>query len=1047
MRVTHSRFTTVGLVSLALGAILAPTACGDGEVEKLAKSAGGSAGTGSGGKGGQAGQSGQSGEAGQAGMAPAGGFPVLAAAAQVAATLKLDAAIADVVELGELTIGLNETSGASILDFSDPANPVAIAPLATTGAAVAAALDAVNHIAYVLSASGDLRAWQVADPTHPVQAAKIKLGETAALSLGRVAERLFVLGKKGITPVSLSFSGPGAMNSFAEEAAVKVSGTVRDLQVGAGQLYVSKAGGTVEVYSADAAKAPKSVDSYELGQDIVGWVARGTQVFAAVKDVGLKVLDFAERGNTKVVYEAIDEVSDVQVFKRSGNMAVIGLARGLTLALDVSTLSAPRALVSQAGALPNWIAASHGNFVLGSGKSLSVLGVPPFVSASVPSSLLASFPRYGRIPLQLSKAVNPKTLVSKNVELSCGGSVIATTLAVNPDNARVTLLPTKTLPAGSDCSVRFNGVTDTLGLPVSSPGSLGITTSTVAPGAVMSPKSSYPHKADGAFTDWQPGTKGTNFEYGDVGAAQGMYSKFYADYDGSRLWILNDWSYNGDAIEPDCYNQFEVYTGDYSQSWDIRAYGDQHIEVRLNGQLLAADDPSVTGGYSHAASPNDANPHTVYEISVKTKPGAWSLQLSDPGPTFACNRLETDPTSYDGASAMDTTSVDPTKAPTTPAKPSLGRADTSTLTPTLTWSTADAAGSFTIFLLELSHDQQFTTFFKQWVYGQTFTIPAGLLMYDTAYSWRVTGYNLAGTTPSSTGTFTVPSPVVIVAPAVTGVQPTTVTQSTATTLNVTGTGFVQAAQGFLTGADGTPVALSTMFETDTSLQVMLTAANTAVPGSYELTIQNSPDDTTTASKPIVITVTAAVDPTGCNAHDECTVGANLGVDCSPCTTDVCADTTFLYCCQQTWDQACADRADSLKTCTCTVTGSAGATGSGGNAGAAGSVTQGGSAGSQTQGAGGVAGVAATSGAGGSAGMSCSANCADAYPLGSGPPVCDDPSLPIWQSFDTCVCITSCSSVCSLACTNMVAATYDSQCMSCITTMCTEDYGYCVSDGS
>jgi hypothetical protein len=604
------------------------------------------------------------------------------------------------------------------------------------------------------------------------------------------------------------------------------------------------------------------------------------------------------------------------------------------------------------------------------------------------------------------------------------------------------LLPQKTLPAGADCSVLFSGVTDPLGLPLSSPGPLGLTTQTDS-GPVANPKSSYPHKADGAFTDWKPGMKGTNFEYGDVTAAQGMYSKFYADYDGARLWILNDWFYNGDAIEPDCYNQFEVYTGDNTQAWDIRAYGDQHVEVRLNGQLLAADDPSVTGGYSHAATPNDATPHTIYEIGVKTKPGAWSIQLSDPGPTFACNQLETDPTTYAGASAMDQTSIDPTLAPTTPAKPVLDRVDVSTLTPTLSWTTGDQAGNFTVYLFELTRDKFGTALFKQWVYGTSFAVPAGLLMYDTTYAWRVTGYNLAGQTPSTTATFSVPSVVDIVPPVLTDVQPSSVVQGTATTLSITGTGFLPAAQGFLSGGSfPAPVALATMYESDTALQVTLTPELTVTAGTYELTVQNAPDDVATASKPLVITVTVPQQNDTCPA-DPCSVGPRQDPAGCQCFTDVCADSTYKYCCAQSWDAACVERALTLKTCTCD-TGAGGADG-----GVAGGTSGGGRTG--VGGAGGAAGAAATGATGataGTGGATCAANCADTYPLKAGPVLCDDASMTPWMALRDCACTTTCAQVCSLACSNMVSASEsaDQSCMNCITGSCTQEYGNCVADG-
>lgn len=1035
MPVIHKQFSTMGLVTLALAGLLSPVACGDGDTKPGASSAGkgGSAGkSGASGKGGGAGEGG-----GEGGGGPTAVFSVDAPAGKVAGSLKLTEELSDVVELGDYSLGFGAKT-AYLLDFSDPAKPATTASFATKSAPVGAAFDATRKVAFVLADAGELQAYFVADPASPSQAASLDLKEKETLGVVRVGDRLFVLGKSTLTPVTLKFSA-GALTGFTEERAVALKGTATHIAAGGGQLFIALDTGDVDVYSTN--KAPTRSDTYSLGGRVVGWVARGTQIFAAVKDVGLKVVDFAASGGPSEVFSAPD-VSDVEAFKRSGNLAVLGLGRNVTVAFDVSDFTAPRPLVSQTGAVPTWVAPSNGNFVLGSGKSLSVLGVPPFVAASVPSGLRSAFPRYGRIPLQLSKPLDPDTISTDTIELSCAGKPLDVSISVSPDNGRVTLLPSKTLPAGADCSVDFNGVKDLLGLEVSSPGPLGIQTTTAAPGAVESKKSSYEHTIDGAFTDWKPGTKG-DYEYKDVAAAEGMYSKFYADFDGKKLHILNDWLYNRGAIEPDCYNQFTLYTGGGSQYWDIRAFGDQHVEVRLNSKLLAADDARATGGYSYTATPNDARPHTVYEIAVTTAPGSWNLLLSGPGPTFACTELETDPTTYDGDSDATKTSIDPTHVPVAPLPPALadtGSGTLDTLTPTLGWSSGEEAGNFTVYLFELSRGAKFgEVAFKDWVYGYEYTLPAGLLSYGTSYTWRVTGYNLAGRTQSRTATFVVNEPVAIVAPKVTGVQPSSVEQGLAVSLSLSGSGFVEGAQAFLDD-----VSVGTTFQASDGLSVMLSRENTSVIGDHVITVRNDPNDAATASNGLAFTI-AATQTADC-PHSACTVGVRMASDCSQCASDVCADPQFAYCCTQDWQATCVERAAGLKTCSCDsgVAGSTGLAGAGGEGGAV-EPAQGGTGGTGQGGTGGTGGTGAVGAFGGQDGGGCVSTCAEARPLGLAQATnfCSQTSAGYQAALQDCACSTCYESCQGTACN---LSTADDTCLGCLSASCTKVYGDCLNDG-
>jgi hypothetical protein len=253
-------------------------------------------------------------------------------------------------------------------------------------------------------------------------------------------------------------------------------------------------------------------------------------------------------------------------------------------------------------------------------------------------------------------------------------------------------------------------------------------------------------------------------------------------------------------------------------------------------------------------------------------------------------------------------------------------------------------------------------------------------------------------------------------------------QSTASTLELTGSGFVQGAKAFLGGTE-----VGTTFAASDSLTVMLGADDIATPGDYTLTVRNNPDDRETASEGIAITVTP-LQTSGCE-HSECAAGARLPLDCSACATAVCVN-EFKYCCGETWDTACAEHADSLQVCQCDITGAGGNDGGGGTPGAAGEVgTRGGSAGTAQGGTAGFAGAA----------TACTLTCSDAKPLGSESQgnFCNQSSETINTNLQDCACSTCQVSCAATACN---ALTADQTCVTCLASSCTDFYGPCVADG-
>ncbi len=165
---------------------------------------------------------------------------------------------------------------------------------------------------------------------------------------------------------------------------------------------------------------------------------------------------------------------------------------------------------------------------------------------------------------------------------------------------------------------------------------------------IDNPKSKYPHTIDGAFTDWDAANPPAEFEWYDIKPALGKYTAAYFDFDGDALYILNDWHHSPDgAIDDGCYNQFKAYTGGGAEQWTVRVYGNGDVEVFKNG--FPVDLSEVEGAAGFGVSPSHPDEeHTIYELKLPASPGGFGVQLHDPGPTFGCPKLVTDPTVFVG---------------------------------------------------------------------------------------------------------------------------------------------------------------------------------------------------------------------------------------------------------------------------------------------------------------------------------------------------------------------------------------------------------------
>jgi uncharacterized repeat protein (TIGR02543 family) len=256
-------------------------------------------------------------------------------------------------------------------------------------------------------------------------------------------------------------------------------------------------------------------------------------------------------------------------------------------------------------------------------------------------------------------------------------------------------------------------------------------------------------------------------EWYDVKPAKGMYTYFYADFDGTDLHVLNDWFYNAENIDPDCYNQFSVWTGGGTERWVIRAYGDQHVEVSKNGVTLDATSTDVVGGASYGPSPNVATPHTIYELKIRAAAGTWGVNLHDPGPTFACKHLEGDTTPLNGSVTANVrgNTINTTAAVTAPVAPTLVSPATGAagvaIDPALTWTDTNGALSQVSYDVQLASDAAFSrVILRSSTALKTLSVPRGYLAAASTYYWKVLATNSAGSASSVASSFTTtPSPL------------------------------------------------------------------------------------------------------------------------------------------------------------------------------------------------------------------------------------------------------------------------------------------------
>jgi hypothetical protein len=650
---------------------------------------------------------------------------------------------------GEHVLALHDGSGATILDLSDPQAPEALSQMVTADRVVAVRYDHGRQVIFLLTESGELRALRVTDPSTPASIGETLLAQPAEntpfLDLARAGNRLFALASGHIVPVNVAFGDDGRATLTALEAVSTGEGTAQRIAASGTGLYVALAGGVVRSFSASG--SPAAVDDAELGGEILGWSVRGQRLWVALEDRGVRAL-WLRPGEKLDVELRASELKDVRRLAQSGQLLAAALDRGRIALLDVSITEQPRGIAVHEADLPDWIAVASGNLLYGTGNVLSVAAVPPFIELGVPASARDAAPRHGRTELFFSKPLDPDTLTVESITLRCDGRLVPAIPHLDVDGESVVLLPTAELPASGACSIRLRGVRDTLGLAVSAASEwLTFKASDGIEGSVNNGPSAEPHAAEGRMTGWSRDVEG-GFEYSDIAPTQGVHGKLYVDFDGERIWLFFDALEQRDVLYADCAAVFSGFVASGETRFSARVRGDQRV---------VSEGVDAVGGYAYAGTQGSRAPHATFELAIDAPRGSFAVQLYLPSTSRGCELSVREPIVFSGMCDESGCTVDGRGAVDLPATPSqLAPAETTDEAPTIRFNVSNALMSLPVSRVELAtQGEAARTLYRAETYGSSLDVPVEVLERGQSYDLRVTAFNVAGTSPTATGTLTV----------------------------------------------------------------------------------------------------------------------------------------------------------------------------------------------------------------------------------------------------------------------------------------------------
>lgn len=664
--------------------------------------------------------------------------------AEIVGTLMTDEGVASVQLAGEHVIALLDVNGLAVIDLADPKRPRVASLMATVGRAVRVRYDTTRQTLFVLTVSGDLRAFRLSDPSAPVRIAAAQIAppdgaSSELLDFARIGNRLFVLSPKHVVPVDVAYDAQGKAALTARDP-VSIDDDAERIEANGTGFFVAFDGGVVRSFT--AAASPASVGEVNLGNDIRDWSVRGQRIWVALKNSGLREV-LLRPGESLDVEHRASELNDVTQLARSGQVLATLLARGRVAVLDVSQTDLPRGVaVLDVDEAPAWIAVAGGNLVLGSGHLIQVVAVPPIVESGVPAYLRDEVPTHGRTSLRFSKPLDPDSVTVESVVLRCDDNVVSIIPQLDLEATTLALLPTGELAPGASCEIRMRDVRDELGLNVSAlPEWLSFEVSDQPGSSEQNGRSTESHTAEGRMTGWTAGAEG-GFEYFDIKPVRGMSTDLYADYDGERLWLFFDALGHRDVLYSDCAAVFTGFAG-----------SGPRFTVELRGdQKLTARGAEISGGYAFGPTRGSRTAHAAFELAIEAEQGGFAVQAYLPSPGQGCETLDREPIVFNGMCDEAGCSVDASGAVDAPATPRqlAGNVDDDGVL-TLRFTISNALMSLPEARIEVSTQGGAPhTVYRTTAYGTTQVVPPGILQGDESYDMHVVSQNVAGNSPVAT---------------------------------------------------------------------------------------------------------------------------------------------------------------------------------------------------------------------------------------------------------------------------------------------------------
>ena len=199
-----------------------------------------------------------------------------------------------------------------------------------------------NNIAYIAAGQAGLRIIDVANPSNPVELAKLDTPVNASgLDISGTTLYLADAGV-GLRIIDISIPGDPKEIKFIE-----TGGSALNVAIGVNYAYVADGSGGLRVIDITIPQQPNEIAHYETAGAAVDVAVRGTYAFVAVENAGMLVLDISNPWNPTEIgqFDGYKSITAIAVDDNSAYVTDSQVGLGI---IDITNFYAPK----EASALP-----------------------------------------------------------------------------------------------------------------------------------------------------------------------------------------------------------------------------------------------------------------------------------------------------------------------------------------------------------------------------------------------------------------------------------------------------------------------------------------------------------------------------------------------------------------------------------------------------------------------------------------------------------------------------------------------------------------------